>query len=96
MSKQEHAAVSRQSIPNCQGVAADASLTTRQLDKASRILRMKELVERTGLSRATIYVLIASDPMFPKKIPLTERAIGFLELDVERWIASRAEARAAT
>ena len=95
MSRQEQAAVSRQSIPNHQGVAADASQMARQLDKALRILRMKQLMERTNLSRATLYVLMSSDPTFPRKIKLTARSIGFLESDVNEWIASRAEVRAA-
>lgn len=92
MSKQERAAVSRQSIPNYQGMAATASQMARQLDKALRILRMKQLVERTGLSRATLYVLMATDPTFPRKVKLTARSIGFLESDVDGWIASRAAA----
>jgi prophage regulatory protein len=89
MSRQD-AAVSRQSIPNYRGAAADASLVSRQLDKALRILRMKQLIERTNLSRATLYVLMGSDPTFPRKIKLTARSVGFLESDVDAWIASRA------
>jgi predicted DNA-binding transcriptional regulator AlpA len=71
---------------------ADASLTVRQLDKALRILRVKQLVERTGLSRATLYVLMSTDPTFPRKIKLTVRAVGWLESEVDGWIVSRAQA----
>jgi len=69
-------------------VSADAN---SKADKALRILRMKQLIERTGLSRATLYVLMASDPTFPRKVKLTARSIGFLESDVDAWIASRAQ-----
>ncbi|HDR9074844.1 TPA: AlpA family phage regulatory protein, partial [Burkholderia vietnamiensis] len=54
----------------------------RQLDGALRILRLKDLIERTKLSRATLYTLMASDHTFPKKIKLTARSIGFLESEV--------------
>ena len=91
----QEAALLRQSIPNYRSVAADASQMVRQIDQSLRILRMRQLIERTGLSRATLYALMSSDPTFPKKIKLTERSIGFLEFEVVAWIASRAEARTA-
>ncbi|MBB6580910.1 AlpA family phage regulatory protein [Ralstonia solanacearum] len=69
---------------------SSASQTTRQSDKALRVLRVKQLVERTNLSRATLYVLMSSDPTFPPKIKLTARSVGFLESDVDAWITSRA------
>lgn len=72
---------------------ADAAPVVRQLDRALRILRIKQLVERTNLSRATLYVLMAKDPTFPKKIQLTARSIGFLETEVDAWIQSRAQLR---
>lgn len=72
-------------------VREDMSKMARQLDKALRILRMKQLIERTRLSRATLYVLMATDPTFPRKVKLTARSIGFLESDVDAWIASRAQ-----
>ncbi|MBO7882019.1 helix-turn-helix transcriptional regulator [Burkholderia pseudomallei] len=75
------------------GVSSDASPVACQLDKALRILRMKQLIERTNLSRATLYVLMASDPTFPRKIKLTARSIGFLESEVDAWIASRVQGR---
>ncbi|WP_186138477.1 AlpA family phage regulatory protein [Burkholderia gladioli] len=46
--------------PRCD-VSTDAILAVRQLDKAPRILRMKQLIERTNLSRATLYVLMSSE-----------------------------------
>lgn len=87
-------AISRaQTNPNSLITSADAPVYAHQIDKALRILRMKQLIERTQLSRATLYVLMATDPTFPRKIKLTDaRAIGFLEKDVDAWIASRASA----
>lgn len=74
-------------------VEGTANLMTRQLGQALRILRVKQLVERTGLSRATLYVLMSTDPTFPKKIKLTERTVGFLEPEVDAWILARAQSR---
>ncbi|MCW0080573.1 helix-turn-helix transcriptional regulator [Burkholderia pseudomallei] len=90
MMKQVADAVLRQSSPTYVGVSADTGLAARQLDKALRILRMKQLIERTNLSRATLYVLMSTDPNFPRKIKLTARSVGFLESEVDAWIASRA------
>jgi prophage regulatory protein len=41
----------------------------------------------TGLSRSTIYLKIAKGT-FPKPLSLGARAIGWLENDVESWIAN--------
>lgn len=60
-----------------------------QIDKALQILRMKQLVQRTKLSRATLYALTASDPSFPRKIKLSARTVGYIESEVDAWIASR-------
>ncbi|WP_367188851.1 helix-turn-helix transcriptional regulator [Burkholderia sp. Ed8] len=82
-------------FPKTQSVLSSVhSLAPGQPDKAMmRILRMKQLVDRTNLSRATLYVLMSNDPTFPKRIKLTVRSIGFLESEVDAWIAARAESR---
>lgn len=92
MQNQANEAALRQSNAIYRGVSTGAGQMARQLDKALRILRMKQLIERTNLSRATLYVLMGSDPTFPRKIKLTARSVGFLESDVDAWIASRAAA----
>lgn len=84
-----------EAIPNYRNLSSTAGTMAVQLDKALRIVRMKQLTERTGLSRSTLYALMASDPEFPRKITLTARTIGFLESDVDAWIASRAQMRIA-
>ncbi|TPQ45475.1 hypothetical protein C2U71_12520 [Burkholderia ubonensis] len=64
-----------------------------KVDRAPRILRMKQVIERTNLSRATLYALAGTDPTFPRKIKLTARTVGYLEQEIEEWILSRAQAR---
>lgn len=51
------------------------------------IIRLPEVIKRTGLSRSTIYLRL-KDNQFPKPIPLGARAIGWLEEDVDSWIDS--------
>lgn len=74
-------------------VPSDANLMIQQRRKALHILRMKQVVERTRLSRATLYVLLSTDPTFPQKIKLTARTVGFLESEIDAWIEARADAR---
>lgn len=58
-----------------------------------RLLRQPDVRLRTGLSRASMYALIAADK-FPKSVPITARAVGWVESEIESWIATRvAQAR---
>jgi len=61
----------------------------------SRILRFPEVVNKTGLSRSTVYGRIRSGE-FPSPVPLgSGRAVGFLEREVNGWIAGLADRRRA-
>jgi len=53
-----------------------------------RILRLPEVMNRTGLSRSSIYLMISKND-FPSQILLGERMMGFLEEDVNTWIEER-------
>ena len=55
---------------------------------AKKILRLREVKTRTGLGRSTIYLRIAQGN-FPKSIALGERAVGWLESDLDEWINER-------
>lgn len=60
---------------------------------APAVLRIPEVVARTGLSRSSIYSKMA-DGSFPRSFALSPRAIGFLEADISSWIEARvAESR---
>lgn len=57
------------------------------------ILRLHEVSSKVGLSRSTIYERIKHGT-FPQPISLGDRAIGFIEAEVDGWIESRiAESR---
>lgn len=58
-----------------------------------RILRLKQVLLRVGISRAQLYLLMG-EGRFPKNFSLCGpggRAVGWLESDIEDWIASRAK-----
>jgi len=54
----------------------------------TRILRLPEVKERTGLSRSTIYQRISTGD-FPKPISLGGRAVGWVEAEIEEWLQGR-------
>ena len=55
---------------------------------SERILRLKEVKNRTGLSRSTIYAWI-KEGKFPKAVALGDKAIGWRESEISSWIESR-------
>lgn len=55
---------------------------------ANTILRLPAVVERTGLSRSTIYLMM-SRAAFPKTVSLGERAVGWIESEVDQWLEER-------
>lgn len=63
-----------------------------------RILRLKQLTERIGLGRSTIYDRMdvhspRYDATFPKPIKLGAAAIGWIESEITTWIELRASAK---
>lgn len=59
--------------------------------KTPIILRQKQVQARTGLSRSTIYLRI-SQGIFPRQIKLGARSVGWLDSEIEQWIATRVAA----
>ena len=51
-----------------------------------RIIRMKTVLARTGLSRSTIYRKIA-EGTFPAHMRISANGAGWRESDINRWIA---------
>jgi prophage regulatory protein len=56
------------------------------------ILRRKQVEERTGLSRSSIYLAIQQGT-FPMQISLGSRAVGWLEHEISEWVSARIEKR---
>lgn len=59
---------------------------------AERIISLKQVTERTSLSKTHTYRLINAG-LFPRPIPLGPHRVGFVESEIEKWIASRVRAR---
>ncbi len=55
-----------------------------------RILRLPIVLDRTGLSRSTVYQRV-TDGKFPRPVSLGARAVGWIEAEVEEWIARQIE-----
>ena len=57
-----------------------------------KIMRLKEVMDTTGLGRSYIYKL-AREGAFPKPVQLGGRASGWVSDEVESWILERIEER---
>ena len=65
-----------------------------------RIMRLKEVINMTGLARSTIYKYVG-DGIFPVPISLAPggidmpnaRGVGWIQSEVENWILARIEER---
>ena len=62
-------------------------------DKTDRIVRLKTVLDRTGLSRSTIYRKI-NEGTFPRQIPISINGAGWRESEINRWIANPPACRA--
>lgn len=63
------------------------------------ILRRRQVEHRTGLSRSTIYAKLRQnpkrpadfDPTFPRPIAVGAKAVGWIEAEVEAWLAAQVQ-----
>lgn len=73
-------------------------MTNKSTANAIRILRMRDVVALTGLSRSTIYTRLAdATSAFPRPIRLggsdgKRCAVGFRSDDIEAWLCERQRA----
>lgn len=65
-------------------------------NKPPKLLRYCDLSETRGIRyiRRHLYTL-ESENKFPKRVPLGENRVGWLESEIEGWIGDRADSRAA-
>jgi len=61
---------------------------TQQNSPQERILRLPQVKALTGLGRSSIYAKI-KDGSFPKHINLSARCVGWLESEINSWVAER-------
>lgn len=66
-------------------------MSDKEVTKPVKVLRKADLPGKTGLSTQTIDRLVAAGK-FPMPFELTDTAIGWLESEVDGWIAERVAA----
>lgn len=57
-----------------------------------KIIRLKDVIDTTGLARSTVYKQISAGT-FPKPVSLGDRCVGWVESEVQDWILARIEER---
>ena len=63
-------------------------MTTVQTN-TNRIIRQKEVSEKLGLSKATIWTYVRTRDDFPKPIRLGTNSVGWLESEIDAFIDAR-------
>lgn len=58
------------------------------MSKTTTLLRLPEVMKRTGLPRSTIYARIAKDA-FPRQIQLAPRTVCWVEGEITEWIEGK-------
>lgn len=59
-----------------------------------RILRLGQVIEVTGLGKSKLYELQAAG-QFPMRVQITAHTVGWVEEEVQAWLARRIAARPA-
>jgi len=52
------------------------------------MLRLKDVMTKTGLSRSSVYKYIA-EGKFPKPVHLGERTVAWVESEIEEWLMTK-------
>ncbi len=53
-----------------------------------RIIRLPEVVHKTGIPRSSIYKMMSED-RFPHNIKLGPRMAGWIESEIEEWLEEK-------
>lgn len=69
-------------LPCTQSAPQDGAAPSR------RLIRLHEVLHRTGLSRSTVYRRMELG-QFPKPYPLGGRIVAWAESEIDRWIAEK-------
>lgn len=59
----------------------------------TQIIRAKEVMNMTGLSKSALYSLAREDETFPKRVQLGSRAIGWVKQEVVAWLKNKIDNR---
>ena len=62
-------------------------------DRPIRMLRLAQVIDMTGLGKTKIYELQAGGS-FPMRVKITAHSVGWIEDEVQAWLARRVQASA--
>lgn len=54
-------------------------------DEPDRIIRIAEVLKRTGLTRSTLYRKVSAGT-FPRNVRISMRCVGWRESDLQAWL----------
>lgn len=57
-----------------------------------RLIRLKEVLHLTGLARSSVYRLVSAKD-FPAPVSLGDRAVAWIESEIQDWVLFRIEQR---
>ncbi|WP_167517900.1 MULTISPECIES: helix-turn-helix transcriptional regulator [Vibrio] len=57
-----------------------------------RLIRFREVLAMTGLSRSSVYRFI-EEQQFPGQVQLGGRAVAWVESEIQEWISQKMESR---
>lgn len=68
------------------------------MNTSPKVLRIKDVIQKTGLARSTIYDRISDkspryDQNFPKPLKLGLSAVGWFEHEIDAWLTKQASMR---
>lgn len=58
------------------------------MPESIRLLRIRQVCDRTGLSRSTVYELI-SEAVLPKPVRISARTVGWIESEIDSFLQER-------
>ena len=58
-------------------------------NRAKRVIRLKEVSDKLGLSKATVWLYVRTRDDFPKPIRLGANSVGWLESEIDDFIDAR-------
>lgn len=54
-------------------------------ERKENLIRLPEVIKRTGISKTTIYELI-NEKRFPSQVKIGARAVAFIESEIDEWL----------
>ncbi|WP_413284191.1 AlpA family transcriptional regulator [Vibrio sp. MA40-2] len=60
----------------------------KQLPTSSRLMRLKEVIQVTGISRSSLYKYL-NEGQFPPPVSLGARSIAWVDHEIQAWITTK-------